>query len=152
MRCDAHPTAWCWHIQPLEANRSSKVTLIWDHFICLLTRMFCYQRNGSKICDSSSCRLPTWTARLARRAPQEYDPDIQTAFAAAILNRLHTGCSLVTHLLPTMERRWQFWKRACLFHISWVEPHTNSPRTMTICTSTDQSWHNQNFWLTIVFG
>lgn len=29
-------------------------------------------------------------------------------------------CILVTYLQPTLERRWQFWKRACLFHISWA--------------------------------
>lgn len=58
-----------------------KATLIWDHLnqqikvIFLLTRVFCYHRNGLKKYDSCRCRSPTWTARLARRAPQEYDPD-----------------------------------------------------------------------------
>lgn len=153
MRCDAMRIRLRGadiYIQPLYANRSSEVTLIWDHLnqqikvIVLFTRMFCYHRNGSKRNDSSRCRLSTWTARLARRAPQECGPDTQTAFAAPISNRLRTGCSLVTLLQPTSttERRREFWKRACLFHSSWAEPYNNSPRTIN---------HNRKFWLTIVF-
>lgn len=144
------------YIQFLEANRSSKVTLIWDHFneqikvICLLTRMFCY---------ISAQRIENMWLLLLSVA--HMDGAVGSESTAGIWFR-HPDCIYCCDIKSAAYRMQPYnppsadnGATMAILETCFPIPHlmnTNSPRTMTTCTSIDQSWHNQNFWLTIVFG
>lgn len=111
-------------IQPLEANRSSKVTMIWDHFNEQIKSHLSTHENVllSAQWIENIWFLPLLVAHMDGAVGSEGTAEIWSrhCICCCDIKSAAYRCSLVSYLQPTMERRWQFWKHACLFHISWA--------------------------------